>query len=706
MNSNVATNSPTSDCAEDYGFRHIAIAVDNSSHSNRAVEIGLAWARAFGACVTGSHAYAAKLHDLRFRQMEGGLPEQFRKEDELERQRDIHDTLITKGLGVITDSYLDVAAARARELWVPFERKSIEGKNYRAIVDDICASDYDLVALGSRGLGAVDTTLIGSVCERVARRVDRDLLVIKDDKGEFAGGPILVAVDGSPASFAGLQTALLLGRELERDVEVVSAFDPFFHYVAFNSIAGVLSDEAGKVFKFQEQEQLHEEIIDSGLAKIYQAHLRVAEKIAAEAGQDVKTTLLAGKPFEIILRHIETMQPSLLVIGRVGVHADDEMDIGGNAENLLRLVPCDVLLSSRSFHPPLEEVAAETTSWTEEAEQSMERVPSFVRNMARTAILRYAHEHGHTVVTSSIVDEAVGDLLPASAMQAMGMIAQAAAKRQREQAEATAQAKQQGAEATFDGRHVVWDDAATTMLAESKAKDNLKLRCEKLAHQETSGRVTEALVRRVLGESPSPSAHSELPPNSGSPSWTNDAQARLAQVPEGFMRDRSRQRIEEFAKRTGAAAISLEVAEAGLAEARQAMMSAFGSPQPSGPPSDLSWSAAAHERIASIPEGFMRETTIQRIEELARTEGLSTIDVELVERKYESWTNSSAGETTTMAWSAEATARIAKIPAFVRKMVVLEIERAAAAAGHSKVNEAIVETAVAKWKHAGFSHGN
>ena len=42
--------------------------------------------------VTGIHAYAAKLHDNRFRQMEGGLPEQYRKEDEMEHQREVHDT--------------------------------------------------------------------------------------------------------------------------------------------------------------------------------------------------------------------------------------------------------------------------------------------------------------------------------------------------------------------------------------------------------------------------------------------------------------------------------------------------------------------------------------------------------------------------------------------------------------------------------------
>jgi hypothetical protein len=39
----------------------------------------------YGARITAAHVYAAQMHDLRFRQMEGGLPEQFREEQELER---------------------------------------------------------------------------------------------------------------------------------------------------------------------------------------------------------------------------------------------------------------------------------------------------------------------------------------------------------------------------------------------------------------------------------------------------------------------------------------------------------------------------------------------------------------------------------------------------------------------------------------------
>ena len=402
-------------------YRHIMVAVDNSDYSNHGVAIGTEIAMAFGGSLTGVHVYAARLHDLRFRQMEGGLPERYRFEGELEKQREIHDSLITKGLEIITDSYLDAADGICKNAGIELVRKSLEGKNYRVLVEDIHDSRYDMVILGAMGLGAIKENLLGSVCERVVRRVDGDLLVVKNTTQWLRGGKIMVGVDGSPESYGGLQIALLFARKLGASVEVVSAYDPHFHYAAFNSIAKVLSEEAGKVFRFKQQEQLHEEIIDDGLAKIYKAHLEVAKTLAKDKGVEVKTTLLAGKPYDAILGEVRKENPDLLILGKVGIHKDDGLDIGSNGEKLLRLAPCHVLLTSRRFVPPTEVVAEQTVSWTKEAEERMERVPGFVKNMARMAILRYAQEKGHTVINSSLIEEAMGKFMPQGAMGAMEM---------------------------------------------------------------------------------------------------------------------------------------------------------------------------------------------------------------------------------------------------------------------------------------------
>ena len=77
-------------------FKNIYIPVDNSDYSNACVELALEFAKGSeDTTISASHVYAAKMHDVRFRQMESGLPEEYQDEQELEKQRAIHDQLIT-----------------------------------------------------------------------------------------------------------------------------------------------------------------------------------------------------------------------------------------------------------------------------------------------------------------------------------------------------------------------------------------------------------------------------------------------------------------------------------------------------------------------------------------------------------------------------------------------------------------------------------
>src|SRR5919108_3671568 len=407
-------------------YKHVYVPVDNSEHSNRAIELAVELGRAFGARVTGSHVYAARLHDYRFKQMEYTLPEEYKDENELERQRKIHDSLIAMGLQLISESYLDVMKAKAEEAGLAFTAKMMDGKHYKALIEDTLASDYDLVIMGALGMGAVKDSQLGSVTERFVRRIERDTLVVRCPEARPDGqGAIVLGLDGSPQSFHGLKVGLALSKALGRPVQAIAVYDPYLHYAMFNGIVGVLNEKASKIFRFKEQEQLHEEIIDTGLAKIYQSHLEIARKLAAEEGVDLSITLLDGKCFEKILTFARKEQPWLLILGRVGVHSDEhETDLGSNTENLLRLAPCNVLLTGGTFYPPLDVKAEEIISWTEEAEARMERVPPQVKGVARTALLRYAIEQGHTVITNKVIDEAMAIFMPTRMAEKMQILAE------------------------------------------------------------------------------------------------------------------------------------------------------------------------------------------------------------------------------------------------------------------------------------------
>ncbi len=107
------------------------------------------------------------------------LPEEYLEENELERQRKIHDSLITMGLELISDSYLDGMKQRCESEDLPFEARMIDGKHHVEIRRDLDASDCDLVILGALGLGRQRDSQIGSVCERVTRSCRQDVWVVK-----------------------------------------------------------------------------------------------------------------------------------------------------------------------------------------------------------------------------------------------------------------------------------------------------------------------------------------------------------------------------------------------------------------------------------------------------------------------------------------------------------------------------------------------
>src|SRR3972149_1214658 len=404
-------------------FKKILTALDNSSYSDYGMDAAVAIARAYGAEVTGCHVYAARLHEGRFMDMEAGLPERYQSEAVLKRQRDIHESLISKGLNIISDSYLDRFDKHCRDVQISFNRKSREGKNFVEILNEAEEGGYDLVVMGSLGMGVVESSVIGSVCERVTRKVRRDMLVVKNNTP--IKGNIIAGIDGSPYSYWGLMVAIEFKKAFGCEIEAVAAFDPYFHQVAFRNIADALSEDAAKVFRFKEQEKLHDEIIDKGMAKLYEGYLDVGERIAKARGMEIKTTLLAGKAYNEILKHIRTTKPNLLVIGRFGLHHLPESDMGSNAENLLRLAPCSIFLGARGFNP--EEIiktgkdTLPQIEWTEGALKRLEKVPPFAKGMAKKAIEDYARENNHPQITEKVMDEAPNKLLPPSAKKAMGI---------------------------------------------------------------------------------------------------------------------------------------------------------------------------------------------------------------------------------------------------------------------------------------------
>src|SRR6266545_2166741 len=465
-------------------YREIFVPVDNSTHSDWAVDRAIELSRRSDGRLTSNHVYAARLHDVRFRQLETGLPARFQTPEEIKKQRKIHDKLIEKGLQLIADSFLDQLGKRCEAAGVRLTRQLLEGINYEEIVNEVnrgagrlpgligfdpdrasgydggdkvrsdvkvadngrlIAEDedtaarlagssgrqYDLLAIGAHGLGRQPYSQLGGVVSRVLRGIERDVLLVRDDR-PFEGGRFLVCVDGSSYSYRAMRAALELSQAFGGSLYACSAFDVEYHHVVFHNIKDVLSYQASKVFKFEEQEELHNNIIDKGLLKLCQANLKRAEVMAHEFPDvPLKTQILIGKPFQVIMQWAEEIKPSLLVLARHGAHRIEGTQLGSQAENLVRLATCNVLLAGTVGVRPedipwIEEDGVAGLPWAPEAEVRILRVPPFAQGIARRAVEEYVLEQTHgapggATVTNRWLDEAIRKLLPTHMQLIMGI---------------------------------------------------------------------------------------------------------------------------------------------------------------------------------------------------------------------------------------------------------------------------------------------
>jgi len=444
-------------------YREILVPVDNSDHSNWAVARAIEICKRAEGRITGNHVYAARLHDVRFRQLETGLPAQFQSAKEIKRQRKIHDKLIEKGLQLISDSFLDETDKLCKAEGVPLTRQLLEGINYEEIIREanggegrlpsligfdpniadkydggdkvrgdvqidekgrIIAEDedsdeklagssgrlYDLLVMGGHGIGQQEFSQLGGVISRVLRRVEKDTLIVRNGEA-LEGGNWMVCVDGSAYSYKAMRLALEMAKEYGAKLYVCSAFDVEYHHVVFGNIKDVLSVQASKIFKFEEQEELHNNIIDKGLLKLCKANIKRAEVMAEEFPEvEVETQILIGKPFDCILRWAGEIEPSVLVIARHGSHRIDGTDLGSQSDNLIRLTKASVLLVGTQNVDPeeipwIEEDGETGLEWGPDAEVRILRVPPFALGIARRAVEEFVLDNYGAGANGTYKDE-------------------------------------------------------------------------------------------------------------------------------------------------------------------------------------------------------------------------------------------------------------------------------------------------------------
>lgn len=130
---------------------------------------------------------------------------------------------------------------------------------------------------------------------------------------------ILVAFDGSKTSKKALDTAVKLAKKFNSVIHLVS--------VIVQSDFAALKDESRNVEEEKFYQDLQEKAVNSENTDV-----------------KIKTSILYGRPADIILDYVESEGCDLLVIGSRGLNATERLFLGSVSDELSHHSPCPILI--------------------------------------------------------------------------------------------------------------------------------------------------------------------------------------------------------------------------------------------------------------------------------------------------------------------------------------------------------------------------
>jgi nucleotide-binding universal stress UspA family protein len=392
-------------------YDRILVALDGSESSRYSGQAALVLSAALRSSVTACHIYGVDIHRRRFIEMEPGLPVNYQQKETLSKLRTSHERLIHEGFLALSAGYVDDFMSAARKADITAESVAFEGRSYTGILHLAKTRRCDLICLGADGLGAIGNGMLGGTTTRVLYSAPCDVLIARS---EPKNGPILTGVDGSTEALKSVSKAVKLGAAMGREVRMIAAYDPDFHTHVFGAVAESLSLERQKESGLMDQEKLHDDIINDGLGKLYADFLNEALQRFSNEDVDVATSLVTGKAYHALDTQARNHDADLIVISRHGNHREPSSRLGSNAEGLLRTTSTNVLLvggiddelSNSKSMSRIKEIGRQelTLVWDSDAETRLQRVPSFVRSMAKRAVENSVRKSGKQRISADDFD--------------------------------------------------------------------------------------------------------------------------------------------------------------------------------------------------------------------------------------------------------------------------------------------------------------
>lgn len=204
----------------------------------------------------------------------------------------------------------------------------LRGRPASRIVDEARDFEADLIVVGHRGHGPMETMLLGSVSAEVVDHAPCPVLVARS--GTL--GPVVLADDGSPSAVTAAAVLEAFPLPAQTPITVLSITDTGFPFAA--AAAPGLYDQA----------------INSYVRSLKEARddtTRIATGAAdrlQEAGYRTTPVVRDGDPAHEIVEYAKTHETGLLVLGTRGHTGLKRLLLGSVARNVLLHAPCSVLV--------------------------------------------------------------------------------------------------------------------------------------------------------------------------------------------------------------------------------------------------------------------------------------------------------------------------------------------------------------------------
>jgi nucleotide-binding universal stress UspA family protein len=194
-----------------------------------------------------------------------------------------------------------------------------------AILDRAAADDVDLIVLGSRGHGAIESAVLGSVSGEVVDHSPKPVLVARRERI----ARILLAEDGSPSAAAAAETVRLWSVLHGAGVRVLNVADLDPRWNPW------LRGEA------------HREADEAASTQIREQHEALAQATAAElrsAGLEAEAEVQDGSPAHRLVEAAVEWDADLIVLGTHGHSGLTRLLVGSVVRSVLHHAPCSVLV--------------------------------------------------------------------------------------------------------------------------------------------------------------------------------------------------------------------------------------------------------------------------------------------------------------------------------------------------------------------------